>query len=326
MPSRRLVIAGLSCAALQQFGIPALANDFPNRPVTFINPFPPGGGIDVLLRAMAPVLQQRLGKPVLVENKAGAGGNIAAHTVARSPADGHTLYTAPSTFAGNPKIYKELPFDTLKDFQAISLLMRTPYFLVVNPQVPAKTVPELISLLKQKPGEFSYGHSGLGGALHLAAAMFQAMSGTKMAGVGYRGAPPAFNDVIAGHIPLMFVDTGTALAHIAEGKVRALGVSSTERIPAAREIPTIAEAGLPGFDAVGWMLICAPAGTPSSTVDRLASELKSVASSTEVKDLMIKLGNLPVSSPSPSELQRFLADEIQRWGNLIEQVGAAKSQ
>jgi tripartite-type tricarboxylate transporter receptor subunit TctC len=326
MLSRRLMIAGLSGVAVGQVCPLAAADEFPSRQVSFVVPFPPGGGIDVTLRAMAPRLQERLGKPVVVENRAGGGGNVAALSVAKSPPDGHTLFAAPSTLAANPRLFKTLPFDTLKDFQAVSLVLRTPYFLVLNPSVPARTVPELVALLKQKPGQLSYAHSGPGSSLHLAAELFQAMTGTKMNGVGYRGAPLGLNDVLANHVSLMFVDTGTALSQIAEGKVRALGVSSTTRIPAAPEIPTLADAGLPGFDAVGWLLICAPAGVPASTVAKLASEIKEVAALPEIRDLMVKLGTLPVDTPSPAELQRFLADEIGRWGDLIDKAGVAASQ
>src|SRR5262245_50976576 len=159
MLSRRLMIAGLSGAAIGQVRPLAAADEFPNRQVSFAVPFPPGGGIDVTLRAMAPRLQERFGKPVVVENRAGGGGNVAALSVAKSPPDGHTLFAAPSTLAANPRLYKTLPFDTLKDFQAVSLVLRTPYFLVLNPSLPAKTVPELIALLKQKPGQVSYAHS-----------------------------------------------------------------------------------------------------------------------------------------------------------------------
>jgi tripartite-type tricarboxylate transporter receptor subunit TctC len=327
MRSRRWMVAAFAACALAAPGRPtARAEDFPNRPITFVVPFPPGGGIDVVLRAMAPKLQERLGKPVLVENRAGGGGNIAAAAVAKLPPDGHMLFAAPSTLAANPKLYKTLPFDTLKDFTTVSLVLRTPYFLVLNPSEPAKTVPGLIALLKQKPGELSFAHSGAGSSLHLAAELFQAMTGTKMNGVGYRGAPLGFNDVLAGHVPLMFVDTGTALAQIAENKVRALGVSSTTRIAAAPEIPTLAEAGVPGFDAVGWLLVCAPAETPKVVIDRLAAEIKAVAALPDIRELMVRLGTIPVDSPSPPELQKFLASEIDRWGSIIEKAGVAQSQ
>jgi tripartite-type tricarboxylate transporter receptor subunit TctC len=322
--SRGLLLAALILVAAA--AAPSRADDFPNRPVTFVVPFPPGGGIDVVLRAMAPKLQERLGKPVLVENRAGGGGNVAAAMVAKSPADGHTLLAAPSTLAANPKLYKTLPFDTLKDFATVSLVLRTPYFLVLNPSVPARTVPELVALLKQKPGELSIAHSGPGSSLHLTAELFQTVTGTKMNGVGYRGAPLGLNDVIAGHVSLMFVDTGTALTQIADGKVRALGVSSTTRIPAAPDIPTLAEAGVPGFDSVGWLLICAPGETPRLAIDRLAAEIKVVAAMPEIRDLMVKLGTIPVESAPPRELQRFLALEIERWGGIIEKAGVAQSQ
>jgi tripartite-type tricarboxylate transporter receptor subunit TctC len=320
------MVAAFAACALAVTASIAAADDFPNRPITFVVPFPPGGGIDVILRAMAPKLQERLGKPVLVENRAGGGGNIAAAAVAKSPADGHMLFAAPSTLAANPKLYKTLPFDTLKDFTTVSLVLRTPYFLVLNPSVPAKTVPELVALLKQKPGELSFAHSGAGSSLHLTAELFQAMTGTRMNGVGYRGAPLGFNDVLAGHVPLMFVDTGTALAQIAENKVRALGVSSTTRIAAAPEIPTLAEAGVPGFDSVGWFMVCAPAETPKAVVDRLAAEIKAVSALPEIRELMVRLGTIPVDSPSPTEVHKFLASEIDRWGAVIEKAGVAQSQ
>ena len=325
MVSRRILLAGISGLACCGINPSAFANDFPERTLTFVVPFPPGGGIDVTLRAMAPQLQQRLGKPVVIENRVGAGGNIAATSVARSTGDGHILYAAPTTLATNPSVYRAMPFDTLKDLKPVSLLMRTPYFLVVNADLPAKTIPQLIALLQQNPDGLSYAHSGVGGGLHLAAEMFQALSTTRMKGVSYRGAPPALNDVVAGHVPLMFVDTGTALGQISAGKVRALGVSSTERIPAAPDIPTIAEAGLPGFDAVGWALLCAPSSVAPTIIDRWAMELNAVASSPDIRALIVKLGNLPVESPSPAALQAFLADEVRRWGGLIERVGLAKS-
>jgi tripartite-type tricarboxylate transporter receptor subunit TctC len=275
---------------------------------------------------MGPKLQERLGKPFLVENRAGGGGNIAAVAVAKSPPDGHMLYAAPSLLAANPKLYKTLPYDALKDFQTVSLVLRTPYFLVVNPSVPAKTVPELVAYLKERPGEVSFAHSGPGSSLHLAAELFQAMTGTKMNGVGYRGAPLGLNDVVGGHVPLMFVDTGTALAQIDEGKVRVLGVSSTTRIGVAPNVPTLSEAGVPGFDAVGWLMICAPAATPKPVIDKLAAEINAVSADPEIRSLMVKLGTIPVDSPPPAEVHKFLASEIERWGGIIEKAGVAGSQ
>jgi tripartite-type tricarboxylate transporter receptor subunit TctC len=302
------------------------AQDFPTGPVTFVVPFPPGGSIDVILRAMAPKLQERMGKPVVIENRAGAGGVIATAAVAKSPPDGHTLFAAASLLAANPRLFKTLPFDTLKDLQMVALLFRTPLILVVNPDLPVKSIPDLIALLKSKPDQVSFAHAGPGSSLHLAAELFQSMTGTKMNGVAYRGAPPALNDVMAGHVALMFADTGTVVAQIAAGKVRALGVSSTTRVPVAPDIPTIAEAGVPGFDAVGWLLMCVPSATPKSIVDKLHAELTTVAAMPEIRALTIKLGAIPVDSPPPAELQTFLASEIDRWGDIIERAGVAQSQ
>jgi tripartite-type tricarboxylate transporter receptor subunit TctC len=320
----RYFLAAAMLASLFVAG--AQAQDFPTGPVTFVVPFPPGGSIDVVLRAMAPKLRERMGKPVLIENRAGGGGVIGTAYVAKSPPDGHTLFAAASLLAANPKLYKTLPFDTLKDLQMVSLLFHTPLALVVNPDVPAKSVGELVALLKAKPGELSFAHSGPGSSLHLAAELFQAMTGTRMNGVAYRGAPQGLNDVMAGHVSLMFADTGTVVAQIAAGKVRALGVTSTTRVPVAPDIPTIAEAGVPGFDAVGWTILCVPSATPKPVVDRLHVELKAVAAAPDIHAMSIRLGTIPVESPSPAELQTFLATEIDRWGGIIERAGVAKSQ
>jgi tripartite-type tricarboxylate transporter receptor subunit TctC len=228
--------------------------------------------------------------------------------------------------AANPKLYKTLPFDTLKDLQMVALLFHTPLALVVNPDLPAKSIPELIALLKAKPDQISFAHAGPGSSLHLAAELFQTMTGTKMNGVAYRGAPPALNDVMAGHVSLMFADMGTVVAQIAAGKVRALGVTSTTRVPTAPDIPPIAEAGVPGFDAVGWTIMCVPAATPKPIVNRLHAELKAVAAMPDIQAMTIRLGAIPVESPAPGDVQKFLAAEIDRWGDIIERAGVARSQ
>jgi tripartite-type tricarboxylate transporter receptor subunit TctC len=303
----------------------ASAQTFPTGPVTFIVAFPAGGSIDVVMRAMAPKLQERLGKPVVIENRAGAGGNIATAAVVNAAPDGHTLLAPASSLAANPKLAKSLAFDTLRDLQAVSLVFRTPLALVVNPNVLAKSVAELIALAKQKPGEINFGHSGSGAAIHLAAELFQTMAGIKMNGVAYRGAPPALNDVMAGHVAAMFADVGSVIAQINAGKVRALGVTSTTRIPTLPNVPAIAET-VPGFDAVGWTLICAPAATPKPVIERLAAELKAVAATSEIKAVIERLGLVAVTSEQPAELQKFLATEIDRWGGLIERAGLAKTQ
>jgi tripartite-type tricarboxylate transporter receptor subunit TctC len=323
---RSLLVAPMIATALAPLAFKAQADDFPSGPITFIVSFPAGGSIDVVMRAIAAKLQMRLGKPVVVENRAGAGGAIATGAVVKAAPDGLTLLAAASSLAANPTLLKTLPFDTVKDLQAVSLVFRTPLALVTNPDLPVKSVTDLIALLKQKPGEIYFAHGGLGSAIHLAAEMFQIQTGTKMNAVAYRGAPLGLNDVMAGHVALMFADAGSVIELIKSGRVRALGVSSTARLPALPDLPTIAESGVPGFDAVGWTLICAPAATPKPIIDRLSAELEAAAETPEVSALIVNLGTLPVKSPSPPELQKFLASEIDRWGKLIEHTGVAKSQ
>ncbi len=322
---RSLLVAPMLAGMLAPFSFDAQASDFPSGPVKFIVSFPAGGSTDVIVRAIAAKLQARLGKPVVVENRAGAGGVLATGIVAKAAPDGLTLLAAASSLAANPTLFKSLPFDTLKDLQAVSLVFRTPLVLVVNPDLPVHSVKDLIALLKQKPGQIDFAHGGPGSAIHLAAELFQTMTGTKMTGVAYRGAPLALNDVTAGRVALMFADAGSVVGQINAGRVRALGVTSTERVTVLPNVPTIAEAGVPGFDAVGWSLICAPSATPKPIIDRLSAELAAAAETPDVRSLIVKLGTLPVKSPAPPELQTFLASEIDRWGKLIERAGVAKS-
>lgn len=322
---RWMLTAPVLAGTLAPLCFEARAADYPSGPVKFIVSFPPGGSLDTITRAVAQELQPRLGAAMVVEDRPGASGMLATGLVAKAAPDGLTLLSAASSLAANPTLFKTLPFDTLKDLQPVSLVFRTPLALVVNPDLPVKSVTELIALLKQKPGQINFGHGGPGSAIHLAGELFQTMTDTQMTGVAYRGAPLALTDVIAGRIALMFADAGSVMAQINAGQVRALGVSSTERVPALPDLVTIAEAGVPGFDAVGWTLICAPAATPKPIIDRLSSELAAAAETPEVNSLIIKLGTLPVKSPSPLELQAFLASEIDRWGKLIERAGVAKS-
>jgi tripartite-type tricarboxylate transporter receptor subunit TctC len=326
MVQRSVLGAAVIAALLFQPGPAAQAQNYPSGPITVVVSFPAGGSIDAVVRAIAPKLQERMGRPIVVENRAGGGGVIATQAVAKASPDGHMLLATASSIASNPSLFKALPFDTLKDLQAVSLLFHTPLVLVVNPGLPAKSVPELIALAKKRPGEISFAQSGPGSAVHLAAELLQTMTGTKMNGVAYRGAPPALNDVMAGHVAMMFADAGSVVSLIAGGKVRALGVSSTTRVPALPDIPTIAEAGVTGFDAVGWTMICVAAATPSPIVDRLQKEFALAAAAPDVQALMIRLGLLPVASPPPAEVHKFLATEIDRWGGIIEKAGVAKSQ
>ncbi len=326
MPTRRtLLFAPLAAAATATLSQAAPADTFPSGPITIIVSFPAGGSIDVVMRTVAAKLQERFGKPVIVENRAGAGGVLATENVVKAAPDGRTLLASASSIAANPTLFKSLPFDTLKDLQSVSLIFRTPLVLVVNPKLPVHSIAELIALLKSKPGQINYAHGGPGSAIHLAAELFQKMTGTKMIAVSYRGAPLGLNDVMGGHVALMFADAGSVTGQIKAGMVRPLGVSSTTRVPVLPDVPTIAEAGVPGFDAVGWTLVSVPAATPKPIVDRLSAELAAAAATPEVKALIVKLGTIPVQSPPPAQLQKFLASEIAHWGELIRQAGAANT-
>ena len=327
MHTRRSVIIAFSGAFSCALTLPGLGAraDYPSGPIKIIVSFPAGGSIDVIMRAMAAPLQARLGKPIVIENRAGAAGVVAEGAVAKADPDGLTLLADASALAANPTLFKSMPFDTLKDLQPVSLVFRTPLALVVNPDVPAKSIKELIALLKEKPGQINFAHGGPGSAIHLAGELFQIMTDTTMTGVAYRGAPLALNDVIAGRVALMFADAGSVSGQIKAGRVRALGVSSTVRVPALPDIPTIAEAGVPGFEAVGWTLVCAPAATPKPILDTLSAAFAAAAETPEVHALMLQLGTLPVKSESPAELKPWLASEIDRWGKLVERAGVAKS-
>jgi tripartite-type tricarboxylate transporter receptor subunit TctC len=324
MPTRRHILASLGglCATLS---VPARAAEFPSGPITFIVSFPAGGSIDVVVRSMAGHLQEQFGKAIVVENRAGAGGVLATGDVVKAAPDGQTLLAAASSLAANPTLVKALPFDTLKDLQAVALIFRTPLVLVVDPKLPVHSVTELVALLKDKPGQINFGHGGPGSAIHLAGELLQVMTGTQMTGVSYRGAPLALNDVMAGHVALMFADAGSVMGQINAGTVRPLGVSSLARVPALPDVPTLDEAGVRGFDAVGWTMICAPAKTPQPIVDRLNAELKKAAAAPEVQAVMVKFGTIPVQSPAPDEVQKFLATEIDRWGDLIKRAGVANT-
>jgi tripartite-type tricarboxylate transporter receptor subunit TctC len=318
---RSLVVLGTAVLPLRTPAVAAA--EFPASPITVIVSFPAGGSTDVVTRAMAGPLQQQFGKPIVIENRAGAGGVVATGDVAKAAPDGLTLLSAASSLAANPTLVRALSFDTLKDLQAVSLMFRTPLVLVVDPKLPIHSVAELVALLKAKPGQIDFAHGGPGSAIHLAGELLQVMTGTQMTGVSYRGAPLALNDVMAGRVALMFGDAGSVMGQIAAGTVRPLGVSSTVRIPALPDVPTIAEQGVPGFDAVGWSMICAPAATPKPIIDRLSDALAKAAETPEVHNLIVKLGTLPVRSPPPAELQKFLAAEIERWGDLIKRAGVA---
>ena len=325
IPLLTAIALGLAASAI---GTPAVrAQDYPARPVTLIVPFAPGGSVDVVARVLSQKLAERFGKPVLVENRPGAGTVTAASAVAKAAPDGHTLLLAVSgTLAINANVYKKLPYDPVKSFAPIALVDLVPTVLVVNTELPVYAPSDLIKLAKQRPGQLSYGSSGLGSSLHLSAELLKSMTGIEMTHVPYRGGAQAIMDVIAGHVELMFADPASALPQIRDGKVRALGVSSVSPVPAVPEVPPIAEAGVPGFEAVSWQMIVAPAHTPKEIVNRLHTELKTIAASPDVRQTIVKSGLVPIESPTPAELGDFVRSEIVCWRRIVETAGLIGSE
>jgi tripartite-type tricarboxylate transporter receptor subunit TctC len=322
----RLAAAALMAVALHGGTQPARAQDYPSRPITILVPLSAGGAMDIIARSFAPKLSARLGKPVLIEDKPGAGTVLAANDVANAAPDGYTLLDAPSgTLTTNVTLYRKLSYDPVRDFVPIALYCQVPFVLVTNPSQPYKTIPELIAYAKANPGKLSFGSTGTGAVPHLAGEMLKSMAGIDMVHVPYKGGPPALNDIMAGQIQLFFADTAITPPLIEAGKIRALGVSSKTRVGVLRDVPPIADA-LPGFDAVSWHLIVAPSATPRPIVDKLHDEFKAVIQSPDIRQQMIGMGLIPIDSPSVEDLQNFVKSEIGRWGDIVRRVGIAKTE
>jgi tripartite-type tricarboxylate transporter receptor subunit TctC len=289
------------------------AQDYPTRPITIVVPFTPGGTTDILARMVGQRLEARLGKSFVIENKPGAGSVIGANAVAKAAPDGYTLLMATSTsMAVDVTLYRNLPYNPASDFIPLALVARTPFVLV--------------ELAKDRPGQLSYASAGPGTPHHLYAELLKSMTGIEMAHVPYRGSQPSLNDVVAGHVQLMFVDVAPAVGMLRAGKIRPLGVSTGRRLAAFPEIPPLAEAGVPGFDVASWQMIAAPAKTPRPILDKLHGEAKSVVAMPEVKDQILTEGMLPTDNPSIAELQDFVKSEIVRWSKVVQQAGIAGSQ
>ncbi len=300
---------------------PLAAQDYPTRTITFVCPFPAGGGTDILTRLLAQELQDKLKQTVIVENRVGAGTQIAAQAVARSAPDGYTLLLAPvTTLAIGPSVYKNLPYDTIKDFAPVGLVGSAQFALVAHPSLGAKSLPELIALIKQRSGQLSYGTSGASTPHHLFMEMFLKAIDAKAQHVPYRGSGPALTGLIAGQTQMMMVDLAVALPQIRAGKVKAYAVPSPSRAPTMPEIPTIAEAALPGFGARGWFSVVVRAGTPRPIIERLNSTLTAYLKRPEVNDRLQGLAIDPLTS-TPEELAAFIPAEIAKWAKVVKDAG-----
>jgi tripartite-type tricarboxylate transporter receptor subunit TctC len=320
---KSIIVAALGMLA---FAAPAEAQEkWPQRQVNVIVPFTAGGTTDMFARILAQKLQEKYGTPFVVENRAGAGGNIGAAAVAKAPKDGYTLLVGTvSTHAINPFLYKNTGADTEKDFQPVTLIARLPNLLVVNPKIPAKTVTEVVEHVKKNAGKLNYGSSGAGTSTHLAAELFQMMTGTKMIHVPYRSSGDVMNAIMGGHIDLTFDNMTLAWPQAQSGTVRAIAVTSTERSPTAPDVPTVAET-LPGFDATSWHGVFAPAGTPQPIVDTLAAEVKRIFDSPETQTKLKEIG--AVTSPmTPEQFTQFIAGERRKWQEVVKAAGLENAQ
>jgi tripartite-type tricarboxylate transporter receptor subunit TctC len=323
---RDLCVVLAMTAGLILPGTSLRAEGYPNRPVTIVVPYAPGGGTDILARILAQQLKERWDKPVIVENRSGAGTAIAARAVAKAAPDGHTLLMATSsTLAINPALYRKLTYDPA-EFTPIGLICTVPFVLVANAHLPIKSVPELIAYAKEVPSQLDYASAGVGSPHHLFMALFESMTGTHLSHIVYRGSVPALTDVMAGHVPLMFSDLATALPLIADGRIKAIGLSARTRAAAAPDIEPLADNGVPGYDASAWQMLMAPANTPASIVAKLNADVNAILRIPEVAQKLVTLGFIPLGEGEPAELQQFVSTEAGRWAGIVQQAGIAGTQ
>lgn len=321
-------IAGLLAIPFVMAGGVARAQDYPTRPITIVVPLAAGSGLDSLVRIYAEKLQQAFGKPVIVENKPGASLMLAASAVATAPPDGYTLLVSTSSaMAINLVLFKKVNYDAVKDFAPISFYVKSPFILVVNPDLNAKTVPELIKLAKESKPPLNYSSPGAGVAQHLSMEYMKQRFGLDMAHVPYRNTPQSITDIVAGHVQLGFAEAGASLPLIREGKLRALAVSSSTRLPQLPDVPTFAEAAsAPDFEAVSWHMLFAPTATPQPILDKLHDAMNKIMADPETKQKASTIGLLPIDPPSMPDTVKYLAAEREKWGSLVRKLGLEGSQ
>ena len=313
-------LALLLAAVALSVGADASAQQYPSGPMRIVVPFTPGGGTDILARLIAQKLNESWGQPVVVDNRPGAAGTLGTAFVAKAAGDGHTLLIVPAGYAGNPGLYKKLPYDHTRDLAPVSWLASGPLTLVVHPSLPVKSVKELITFARARPGEINFGSSGAGTLPHLSAELFNSMSGIKMEHIPYKGAGAAVTDVMAGRVPVYFMNILQSVSLIKAGKLRALGVTTPERTPIAPDIPSIAEAGLKGYDMPNWYGLLAPAATPREAIVKLNAEVVRILKLPELTNRLADDGMTVVAS-SPERFAEFLARETEKFTRVIEAAG-----
>jgi tripartite-type tricarboxylate transporter receptor subunit TctC len=315
---KHCAIAAWSAALM--IAIPCAAQTYPSGPLRIVSPYPPGGGTDILSRTIGQKLNERLGQPVVVDNRAGANGTLGAALVAKAPPDGQTMLIVPAGYAANPALYKSLPYDQARDLAPVSHLASGPLVLVVHPALPVRSVKDLIALAKSRPGEINVGSAGNGSLPHLCAELFNAEGKVKLTHIPYKGSGTAIVDVMSGRVPVYFMNVLQSLPLIKSGKLRALGVTSPQRTAIAPQLPAIAEAGLPGFDMTNWYGMLVPAATPRDVINKLQQETARVLNLPELKERLAGEGMTVVAS-TPEQFAAFLARETAKYNRIIQAAG-----
>jgi tripartite-type tricarboxylate transporter receptor subunit TctC len=319
-PAARVAIYGMAMSFPAVSEAQQSSPSWPARPVRVVVPFPAGGFSDVLVRVMTPRLAERLGQPVVVDNRPGASGNIGAEIVAKAPPDGYALLVNSGNFASNAALHKKLPFDSIRDFAPIALLAETPLVIVVHPSRPVKTVPELVALAKSRPGELNYASSGAGTVGHLAAELLKSVADIDMVHVPYKGSGPSITAVLNGEAVVTFPNMPAALPHVRNTKLRALAVTSARRSQLLKDLPTVAETGYADYDLAGWLGVAAPAGTPVHIINRLQGDFVAVVKLPQVRTRFIEHGADPVAS-TPAEFGRYVESQIARLRKIAKAAG-----
>ena len=320
MKLRLYLLATLLAALLMQW--PAHAQQYPGKPIRIVVPFPAGGGTDILARALGQKFTDAWGQPVIVDNRPGANGNIAGEYVAKSPPDGYTLIVCTvGTHAINPAIYPKMPYDPVRDFTAITNLVMLPTVLVVHPSLPVRSVQDLITLARKQPGQLNYSSAGSGSQPHLTAEMFKTAARINIVHVPYKGATPQMTDVVAGQVALTFATATSGVPFVKTGQLRALGVTTPARVAVLPDIPTIAESGLPGYEAVGWSGLLGPAGIPAAIVEKLNTEVVRIIRLPDVHARLIGLGTEPRTT-TPEEFSTYIRSQVTKWAKVVKDSGA----
>ena len=319
--TRFLITAGCAIATLTCAAPAFSAEDpakYPSKAIRFIVPFPPGGGNDTIARLVGQQMAASMGQQVLVDNRPGAAGALGAQVAAVAPADGYTIFLAGVGSHGlNPNLRKKLPYDAVKDFDAVSLIASAPLLVVVHPSLPVKSVKELVTLAKAKPGVINYASNGAGGSSHLAVELFNMMTATKMLHVPYKGLAPALTDLLSGEVQVMFSSAVAMLPQVRAGRLRAIAMTGNKRSSAIPDIPTVAEAGVKGYETGSWYGVVVPAGTPKYAIDKLSSEIIRITKSPQVTNKLVEEAVIPVGS-TPAEFSAYIKSEIARWGKVIK--------